>query len=196
MNKPLFDFNAKGDIIVKALENLKNKSGKYSDKNKNIVDILNKCLSLKSLGCNFIVDVEFGEDTFYTTDKGNIKGHSVKKVSIAKDISNAIVNLNLCMTDRVFIPTHNDKGAYMVTCLSIEKWQGVNVLTREKGASMTTSLEVHDIFDSTKKDTVILATSKGLRPITDDEISEIKSNLNAMLGIGFNKEIFSKVKEA
>lgn len=195
MNKPLFNYNGHGEIIVKPMDNLKNKSGKYSEKNSAIVGILLKCISLKGLGCNFTVDTEYGLDTYYKCKKGNFEGHDVKKVLLEKDISNALANLNLCMKDRIFVPFHNSKGEFMISCLSIEKWEGVTCLVREKGVQSEKTLEVGSVFDSEVKNTITLSVSKGLRPIKPEEISEIKSNFNAMLEVGFEKEIFKKVEK-
>lgn len=195
MNKPLFNFDGKGNIIVKPLDNLKNKSGKYSLKNEHLVSILKKCLSLKTLGCNFIIDLEFGDDTYYKTSSKNFGGHDVKKVALEKDIANAITCLNLCLKDRCFIPTHNDKGGFMVTMLNHEKFDGVVCLVRDKNSVVNSTIEVTSVFNTEEKSVITLNTSKGLRLITEDEIREIITNFNAMLGLNFNKEIIKKVEK-
>ena len=180
---------------VKTFDTLRNSKGGYSEKNETLVNIAKKCIELKHIGDNFILNMEFGKDGYYTARDGkNYSCHDKSKYLKLTDIVNFITCLSLTMEDRAFLLSYNKSNQIMITCLSIEKLDK-NIMVRDKNAMTNSNIEVNSVFDASVKMEVTEKTSKGIRPIDDTEISQLKTAFNSMLGKNYNKALFEKVEK-
>ena len=195
MKNPIFNLSANGSVTVKVIENLKNKSGKYSTKNEGLVEIAKKCLSLKGLGCNFCIGVEYDKEGYYVASNSEFfTSHDVKKTFKLNEVVNFITCLSLTMSDRCFVVSLNDKNQIMVTCLSMSKFP-TKILVREKNSVVTETLTVKNAFDTSVSEDITLKSSKGVRVLNDTDISNLKTAFNSMLNLNYNKPLVEKVEK-
>ena len=189
MNNPIMN------ETIKIIDNHKNSKGAYSEKNKALIDILNCALSLKSIGCNFVINREYGKDKIVITrDNTTTDYHESNKEIKASELSNLLTCLSLTMSDRVFYLTQNNKNQYMVVCMPYSKFPS-KFYVREKNSAIEKGVEVTNIFDNSKT-VVTTTTKKGVREFdTVNDKSTLISNFNAMLGSGYNKPLVVKVEK-
>lgn len=182
MNNPIYT------TTLKLIENLKNSKGKYSEKNQFLVDIANKCISLKGIGCNFVLNVEFGKDDTCFIGGGNKSDfHNANKILKMTEISNFLSNLSITMKDRAFVITHNAKNQACIFCIDFENFRHQWKVS-EKNAIDTRTTPIKNIF--TGGITLVTETvSKGKRDLNNDDIANVTTAFNAMLGRGYNKEL-------
>jgi len=192
MNSPIYP------TTLKIVSNLKNSKGTYSEKNQLLVDIASKCLTMKGFGCNFIIPKVYGKDGICVLKNGEHgKEHNANKILRDTEIANFLLNLSLTFTDRAFVLTYNANEQLIIFCIDRQLLKN-DILISDKNSSVSTVVEVLDIFNGTKE-TVEKSVSKGKRILTENDILEITTAFNAMLGKGYNKPlatIAKKVKEA
>ena len=184
MNNPILS------ETIKLIDNLKNSKGVLSEKNKALVDILSCSLSLKSIGCNFVINREYGKDKIIiTNDNTTTDYHESNKELKASEIANALTCLSLTMSDRAFVLTQNKNNQYMVVCISLQKFPK-KFFVREKNSIIEKGIEITNIFDNSKK-VVTTTTKKGVREFdTTIDKSTLISNFNALFGdIHYNKAL-------
>lgn len=187
MNNPIFN------DTIKLVDNLRNSKGEYSPKNKSLVEMLEKCLSLKSIGCNFVIALEFGNDKAIKAKGGEfVLHHSPSDLLKVADIANLLMCLNVTMKDRVFYLSNNKENKLMITCVSM-KYFPETIFVRDKDATTNSTIEAINCFDGTKSK-ITVSQSKGKRPINADEISQLTTVFNTMLKVGYNKELAVKVE--
>lgn len=184
MNNPILS------ETIKLIDNLKNSKGVLSEKNKALVDILSCSLSLKTIGCNFVINREYGKDKIViTNDNTTTDYHESNKELKASEISNALTCLSLTMSDRAFVLTQNKNNQYMVVCISLQKFPK-KFYVREKNSIIEKGIEVTNIFDNSKK-VVTTTTKKGVREFDSVlDKSTLISNFNALFGdTNYNKAL-------
>ena len=173
---------------LKPIENLKNKNGKYSEKNEFLVNLAKKCLEIKNIGNNFRVGLEFGKDGICTLRNGNKSTyHNASRILKISELSNFLTCLSVTMTDRCFILSWSDDHKLLITCLPIERLRSDIVIT-DKDSSTEKIIEVQNAL-SGEISQITETTAKGKRPLNDSDINTLKTAFNAMLGSGYNKEI-------
>lgn len=181
MNNPIFL------KTVKTFDTLKNSNGKYSDKNTTLVNLAEISLKL-NIGCNFVINCEFGDDSFYTAlDGNNYDFHDNAKYLKRNEVVNFFECLSVTMIDRCFIVSYNSNNQLMLSCMPKKKFPSV-IMVRDKNATSEKTFEVKNVF-SGKSKTITQKISKGIRPINDIELNQLKTAFNSMLGVGYNKEI-------
>lgn len=196
MNSPIFtNLKKDGSITIKVLEEtLKNKSGNYSVKNKYLVDILGSLLKLKNVGDNILTSLEFGDDGFIKSGSNVFKAHDASKNLHIRDVANLLENFSITFTDRCFIPSWNKNHQLIITMLGKQKFPTL-IYVREKNSEVVSTLEVKNMFNESEVETLNVSTSKGVRLLNDNDVSLIKTSFNSMLGLNYNKELFSKVEK-
>lgn len=182
MNNPIFI------RTVKVFDTLKNSKGGYSEKNQSIVDIANIALKL-GIGCNFVLNMEYSTDTYYEgLDGCNYDYHDNSKILKLAEVINFFECLSITMNDRCFIVSHNKQNQPILAVMHKSKFLKT-VMVRDKTAITEKSVEVKNVFDSNSKKTVKVQTSKGIRPINESEINQLKIAFNGMFGADYNKEL-------
>jgi len=182
MNNPIFIRS------VKVIDTLKNSKGGYSEKNQTIVDIANMALKL-GIGCNFVLNMEYSSDTYYEALDGcNYDYHDNSKILKLAEVINFFECLSITMVDRCFVISHNKQNQPILAVLPKSKFIKT-VLVRDKTAITEKSVEVKNAFDSNSKKTIKQKISKGVRPINESEIHQLKTAFNGMFGLGYNKEL-------
>ena len=182
MNNPIFIRS------VKVIDTLKNSKGGYSEKNQTIVDIANMALKL-GIGCNFVLNMEYSNDTYYEALDGcNYDYHDNSKILKLAEVINFFECLSITMTDRCFVISHNKQNQPIIAVLPKSKFLKT-ILVRDKTAITEKSVEVKNAFDSNAKKTIKQKISKGVRPINESEINQLKTAFNGMFGSGYNKEL-------
>ena len=182
MNNPIFI------RTVRVFDTLKNSKGGYSEKNQSIVDIANIALKL-DIGCNFVLNMEYSTDAYYEgLDGCNYDYHDNSKILKLAEVINFFECLSITMNDRCFIVSHNKQNQPILACMPKSKFLKT-VLVRDKTAITEKSVEVKNVFDSNSKKYVKVQTSKGIRPISESEINQLKTAFNGMFGADYNKEL-------
>jgi len=177
---------------VKIIENLKNSKGEYSDKNKALVDLLKMAIKLKGLGCNFVVNRQYGKDGVYISRDGTTcQNHDPSKMIKDSELANLLSCLSLTMEDRAFCISYNSQNNVVICCISLDKFPK-EMLTREKGKATVTTTPAFNPIDNTTTE-ITVGTKKGVRPVNEQDISDLKTAFNAMLGLGYNKKWVEKV---
>lgn len=179
---------------LKLIDNLKNSKGGYSEKNETLVEIAKKCISMKSIGCNFVVGTEYGKESICAIGN-NKKGafHLATKDLKIPELSNFLSNLSITMIDRAFVVTHNDLNQILVVCIAKEKFR-CDWLVTDKNSNTEKVVEVENIF-SGEKTTIIESVAKGKRPLNENDINFVRTAFNAMIGHGYTKELSKKVEK-
>jgi len=182
MNNPIFIRS------VKVIDTLKNSKGGYSEKNQSIVDIANIVLKL-GIGCNFVLNMEYSSDTYYEALDGcNYDYHDNSKILKLAEVINFFECLSVTMVDRCFVISHNKQNQPILAVLPKSKFIKT-ILVRDKNAITEKSVEVKNAFDSNVKKTIKQKISKGVRPINESEVNQLKTTFNGMFGVGYNKEL-------
>lgn len=182
MNNPIFIRS------VKVFDTLRNNKGKYSEKNETLVNLAEIAIKL-NIGCNFVLNMEYSNDTYYEAIDGcNYDYHDNSKILKLAEVINFFECLSITMNDRCFIVSHNKQNQPILACMPKSKFLKT-VLVRDKSAITEKSVEVKNVFDSNAKKTIKQQTSKGVRPINETEINQLKTAFNNMLGSNYNKEL-------
>lgn len=188
MNTPMIK------TTVKLIEGLRNSKGEYSEKNKALKEILECALSLKGIGCNFIVNREYGKDGVYIArDDKTYVNHDPSRMIKEGELSNLLTCLSLTLTDRAFVVSYNKDNQICIVCISIQKFPK-EFFTREKGIITSTSITCFNAIDGSKVE-MITNQKKGVRPLNDMDISNLKSVFNSEFGLNYNKEIAIAIKK-
>ena len=188
MNTPIYP------TTLKVIENLRNANGKYSEKNQFLVDIANKCVGLKGFGCNFILNRSYGKNSVHILKNGeNGEGHNSSKILKDTEIANFLYNLSITFSDRAFILTENKNGQLTIFCINRE-YLANDILISCKGSTAEKAVKLRDaVTGETYESTV--TTAKGKREINSDDIANVTSAFNSMLGKGYNKALAIEVKK-
>lgn len=189
MNSPIYP------TTLKVVSNLKNNKGTYSEKNQLLVDIAEKCLNLKGFGCNFILPKVYGKDGICILKNGEHgKEHSASKILKDTDIANFLLNFSLTFTDRAFVITYNANNQLIVFCVDRQLLKN-DIFISDKNSAVETVVKVRDIFTGEFEECT-KNTLKGKRSLTENDVLEITTAFNAMLGKGYNKPLATVAKKA
>ena len=187
MNSPIFN------DTVKVFDTLKNSKGSYSPKNKTLVELGENALKL-GIGCNFVVNTEFNDDTYYNAKDGNFSMHKLRDILKVSEIVNYFTCLSVTLSDRAIVVTHNKNNNLIVVVIAKSKFP-TTLLVRDKDSVEFKTVTVKNAFDSNAKPTELKqVTKKGVRPISESEINQLKTAFNGMYGHNYNKPLVEKVE--
>ena len=188
MNNPIYN------TTLKLIESLKNASGKYSEKNEVLIEIVKKCLALKGFGCNFVIGTEYGKDNVCLMGNGKKSDfHLSTKYLKINELSNLLSCLSVTMNDRAFVLTYNEKHNLIIFCIEKIKFRS-DWQVSEKNATSEKTCEIENAITG-KKSVIVEKTSKGKRDLNESDINALRTVFNSMLGIGYEKPLAEKVEK-
>ena len=186
MNAPIFN------DTVKIFDTLKNSKGGYSPKNKTLVELGEIALKL-NIGCNFVVNTEFNDDTYYNAKDGNYKMHKVRDILKLSEIVNYFTCLSVTLSDRAITVTHNKNNQLIIVVIAKSKFPST-ILVRDKESVEYKTITVKSAYDDNEKPTELKqVTKKGVRPISNSEVMQLTTTFNNMYKVGYNKPLIEVV---
>lgn len=189
MNNPIFN------DTVKVFDTLRNSKGGYSPKNKTLVEIGEKALKL-GIGCSFVINTEFNDDTYYNAKDGNFAMHKARDILKLSEIVNYFTCLSVTLSDRAIVVTHNKNNNLVVVVISKSRFPSA-ILVRDKDSVEYKTVTVKNALDENAPSKELKqVTKKGVRPISESEINQLKTAFNSMYNLGYNKELVVKVEKS
>lgn len=186
MNNPIFN------DTVKVFDTLRNSKGGYSPKNKTLVELGEMALKL-GIGCNFVINTEFNDDTYYNAKDGNFSMHKTRDVLKLSEIVNYFTCLSITLSDRAIVVTHNKNNNLVIVVIAKSRFPST-ILIRDKDCVEYKTVTVKNALDENAPTKELKqVTKKGVRPISESEINQLKTTFNSMYKVGYNKELVVKV---
>lgn len=149
-------------------------------KNSYLLALAVKALSQKSIGCNFVVDTEYKQDTVRLTNKTVCHNSRYDKNSNTintKDLVNVLNLVNLFLEDRQLLCRKNNSQNLIIQIVRPEAALviGKSLFKRVKNASIVTTVECFDLVTNevTEEDE---KTRQGLALFTEDDKRQALEN--------------------
>ena len=146
-------------------------------------ELLAKALRLQSIGCNFVVDTEFKNDTVRLNNQSSIGNSKYDKNSNTlpqKDIVNVFNLANLFLNDRQLLLRHNEAHNLIIQVVKVDaKLSEKSRFKRVKNSSIVTVIKSYDIV-ADKEIEEEEKTRSGLALFTDKDIEQAWSNFKAV----------------
>ena len=162
-----------------------NKKGEkvISKKNLYCLELVKKGLSLEGIGCNFVVNTEFKDNSLRLNSHAKCGNTRYDKKGNSIDVENDLVNLcnmvNLFLEDRQILPRHNNNNNVILQVLDTSaKLDEKSRFIRDKKSSITTVVKTHDLVTN-KEVEEEEKIRKGVRFLSDKDIKKILANLSA-----------------
>ena len=154
-----------------------------SKKNAYLLNLATKALSLKKIGCNFVVDTEYKNDTVRLSNNTTCKNSRYDKNSNSistKDLVNVLNLVNLFLDDRQLLARHNDKNNLIIQVVKPEAKLivGKSLFKREKNSSIITTVTSYDLVTD-KEVEEEEKTRNGICFLKDDDIKQALENFKA-----------------
>lgn len=150
-------------------------------KNTYLLNLAIKALSLKSIGCNFVVDRVYKHDSERLTNETTCHNSKYdKKNTIAdEELQNVLNMVNLFIEDRQFFCRNNDNGQLLVTVVRPESRliMGKSLFIREKSVQVVTVVESFDLVtNEVVEDEEKVRT--GMRMLSNEDKENIFNNFS------------------
>ena len=171
------------------------KKGKKSISTKNtyLLNLAIKALSLKKIGCNFVVDTEYKHDTVRLSNNTSCKNSHYDKNSNTinqKDIVNVLNLVNLFLEDRQLLARHNDKNNLIIQVVTPDAKLilGKSLYKRDKKSSIVTTVTSYDlVLDKEVEEEEKVRNN--LAFLTEEDVKKALENFKACDGVLENNGI-------
>ena len=163
--------------------------GKKSINKKNtyLLNLVVKALSLKKIGCNFVVDTEYKNDTVRLSNNTTCKNSRYDKNSNTinqKDVVNVLNLVNLFLEDRQLLARHNDKNNLIIQVVKSDAKLilGKSLFKRDKNSSIVTTVTSYDLVTDKEVEEDEKVKSS-LAFLTEEDVKKALANFNACNGV-------------
>lgn len=171
-----------------------NNNGEVTAKSKYLIDLLLKGISLEKIGCNFVVNRQYKNDTSKYIAKNNtsIQYEKTSNSITDREIINILNLYNATVAKDFTLYCYYNKNENIV----IQKFpfdsNAKNFYISDKNAVINETLKVYNDIDNSYK--VEVVQKKGKRLLNDNDKKEVLANFNNALK-RLDKELFSLSSE-
>lgn len=160
-----------------------NKKGEkvISKKNLYCLELVKKSLSLQKIGCNFVVDTEYRDNSIRLNTLAKCGNAKFEKKGNSIDIENDLVNIlnmvNLFLEDRQLLARHNNNNNVIIQVVDTSATlKDKDRFIRSKESTITTVITTYDLVTGHEVEENE-KVRKGVRFLNDDDIKQILKNL-------------------
>ena len=155
-----------------------------SPKNSYLLNLGIKALDLKTIGCNFVIDTVYKNDTERLNNNTSVRSSKYDKINnniSLKDIVNLFNLINVLLDDRQLLCRINDKENLIVQVVRSEA-KLTQYFKREKDSEVITVVKTYDLVTDTITESEE-KTRKGLAKWTDDDTKKALENFKKCDGV-------------
>lgn len=167
-----------------------NNNGEVTAKSKYLIDLLLKGISLEKIGCNFVVNRQFKNDTSKYIAKNNtsIQYEKTSNSITDREIINILNLYNSTVAKDFTLYCYYNKNENIVVQKFPIDSNAKNFYISDKNAVTNETLKVYNDIDNSYKIEVV--QKKGKRLFNDNDKKEVLANFNNALK-RLDKELFS-----